>query len=185
MLSLLEKTAAHLQKLEADRLAAITVSEEKAWEAQLIGARLEGFRQAMELLGVEPSPTDPAPVKQRRGKRRNIGKLILTELSFSSNAMTTSQIAGAIDYLPELTEKTLRRLESSGQIVREGDGRWSTVVTVPFQSDGVLLANGQAYVRNGQHKRSIGPRVSSNPTRVRNASQRLVSLKLPKTDDTK
>ena len=152
MLSLLEKTAAHLQKLEADRLAAIAASEEKAWEAQLIEARLEGFRQAMELLGVEPSPTDPAPVKQRRGKRRNIGKFILTELSFSSNAMTTSQIAGAIDYLPELTEKALRRLESSGQIVREGDGRWSTLITMPVRSDGAATANGKSYIKNGEYK---------------------------------
>jgi hypothetical protein len=144
MLSSVEKTAAYLQKLEADRLAAIAASEEKAWEAQLIQARLEGFRQAMELLGVEPTLTDPAPVKQRRGKRRNIPKLILTELSFSSNAMTTSQIAGAIDYLPELTEKALRRLESSRQIMREGNGRWSTLIAMPPQSDG--SASGQVRI---------------------------------------
>jgi len=54
MLSLVEKTAAYLQQLEADRLAAIAASEEKAWEAKLIQARLEGFRKAMELLGVDP-----------------------------------------------------------------------------------------------------------------------------------
>jgi hypothetical protein len=152
MLSLVEKTAAYLQKLEADRLAAIAASEEKAWEARLIEARLEGFRQALELLGVEPSPTDPGRVKQGRGKRRNIPKLILTELSFSSNAMTTSQIASAIDYLPELTEKTLRRLESSGQITREGDGRWSSLITMTPRSEGDATANGKSYIGNGQYK---------------------------------
>ena len=40
MLSSVEKTADYLQKLEADRLAAIAASEEKAREAQLIQARL-------------------------------------------------------------------------------------------------------------------------------------------------
>jgi hypothetical protein len=152
MLSLVEKTAAYLQQLEADRLAAIAASEEKAWEAQLIGARLEGFRQALELLGVEPSLTDPGPVKQQRGKRRDIPKLILTELSFSSNAMTTNQIAGAIDYPLGLTEKALRRLESSGQIMREGDGRWCTLITMPPQSEGDATANGKSYIGNGQYK---------------------------------
>jgi len=155
MLSLVEKAAAHLQQLEPDRLAAIAVSEEKAWEAQLIEARLEGFRQAMELLGVAPSPdvTDQGRNKQRRGKRRNIPKLILTELSFSGDAMTTNQIAGAIDYLPELTEKALRRLESSGQIMREGDGRWSTPIAMPPQGHGPERANGKTFsIRNGQHK---------------------------------
>jgi hypothetical protein len=40
MLPSAEKTADYLQKLEADRLAAIAASEEKAREAQLIQARL-------------------------------------------------------------------------------------------------------------------------------------------------
>lgn len=137
MQSPIEKTAAYLQQLEADRLAAIAASEEKAGEAQLIQARLEGFRQALELLGVEPALTDPGRVEQRRGKRRGIPKLILTELSFSNNAMTTNEIAGAIDYLPELTENALRRLESAGKIMREADGRWSTVITMTPESDGV------------------------------------------------
>jgi hypothetical protein len=152
MLSSVEKTADYLQKLEADRLAAIAASEEKAREAQLIQARLEGFRQALELLGVELTLTDPGCVKERRGKRRNIPKLILTELSFSSNAMTTNQIAGAIDYLPELTEKAVRRLESSGKIMRERDGRWSTLITMTPQSDGDTTAKINSYIGNGQNK---------------------------------
>ena len=47
MLPQMEKAAAYLQELEADRLAAIAVSEEKSEEAKLIKARQEGFRQAM------------------------------------------------------------------------------------------------------------------------------------------
>ena len=152
MLSSVEKTADYLQKLEADRLAAIAASEEKAWEAKLIQARLEGFRKAMELLGVELSLTDPGRVKQRQGKRRNIPKLILTELSFSSNAMTTNQIAEAIDYLPELTEKALRRLESSEKIMREVNGRWSSLITMKPQSDGDATTNVKSYIGNGQYK---------------------------------
>ena len=54
MLPKIGKAAAYLQELEDDRLAAIAVSEEKAEEAKLIKARQEGFRQAMEMLGVEP-----------------------------------------------------------------------------------------------------------------------------------
>src|SRR5258707_2379041 len=120
MLSKMEKAAAYLQELEADRLAAIAVSEEKAEEAKLIKARQEGFRQAMEMLGVEPSPgvTEPKRSRPGRRKRRNIPGLILTELSFSGNAMTTNQIATTIDYLPERTERALKGMERSGQIVR-------------------------------------------------------------------
>src|SRR6266851_8965919 len=43
MLSKMEKAAAYLQELEADRLATIAVSEEKAEEAKLIKARQEGL----------------------------------------------------------------------------------------------------------------------------------------------
>jgi hypothetical protein len=140
---MLDKAFAYMQQLESDRLAAITASEEKAWEAKIIEARLEGFRQAMELLG-EPTPilTDPGGNKQRRVKRRNIPELILIELSFSGNPMATNQIAGAIDYIPELTEKALKRLESSGQVMREKDGQWSTLMTMPPQSEGVATGNG-------------------------------------------
>ena len=84
MLAPVEKAAAYLQELEVDRLAAIAVSEEKAEEAKLIKARQEGFRQAMEMLGVERSPgvTEPEHSRPSRRKRRNIPGLILTELSF-------------------------------------------------------------------------------------------------------
>jgi DNA-binding LacI/PurR family transcriptional regulator len=153
MALLVEKAAAHIRQLEADRLAAIAASEEKAWEAKLIEARLEGFRQATELLGVEPFSvaTDQRPNKRQGGKRRNIPELILTELSFSGAIMTTNQIAEAIDYIPELTEKALKRLESSGQVKREKDGRWSALA-MPPHCDGAATVNGTFSVKNGQYK---------------------------------
>ena len=154
MLPKMEKAAAYLQELEAYRLAAIAVSEEKAEEAKLIKARQEGFRQAMEMLGVEPSPgvTEPKRSRLGRRKRRNIPGLILTELSFSGNAMTTNQIATTIDYLPERTEKALKSLESSGQIVRDRNGRWAAVIATAAQANGHAIAtdNGQSTISNGR-----------------------------------
>ena len=154
MLAPMEKAAAYLQELEADRLAAIAVSEEKAEEAKLIKARQEGFRQAMEMLGVEPSPgvTEPEHSRPSRRKRRNIPGLILTELSFSGNAMTTNQIAATIDYLPERTEKALKSMESSGQIVRDRSGRWVSVIAAAAQPNAHAVAteNEQSTIRNGR-----------------------------------
>ncbi len=154
MLPEMEKAAAYLQELEADRLAAIAVSEEKAEEAKLIKARQEGFRQAMEMLGVKSSPgvAEPEHSRPSRRKRRNIPGLILTELSFSGNAMTTNQIVAAIDYLPERTEKALKSLESSGQIVRDRNGRWAAVIATAAQANGHAIAtdNGQSTISNGR-----------------------------------
>ena len=149
---LLDKATACLQQLEADRLAAVTAIEEKTWELKLIEARLEGFRQAMKLLGVEPSAvlTDPVDNKPRRVKRRNIRELILTELTFSGGAMTTKQIAAAIDYAPALTEKTLRRLASFGQVMCEKHGRWSALITAPPRSNGAAIADGTFSIGKGQ-----------------------------------
>jgi hypothetical protein len=154
MLAPMEKAAAYLQELEADRLAAIAVSEEKAEEAKLIKARQEGFRQALEMLGVEPSPgvTEPKHSRPGRRKLRNIPGLILTELSFSGNAMTTNQIAATIDYLPERTEKALKSMESSGQIVRDRSGRWVSVIAAAAQPNAHAVAteNEQSTIRNGR-----------------------------------
>lgn len=157
MLTLVEKAAAFLEKLEADRLAAIAASEEKALEAKLIKARQEGFQQAIEFLGVGSSPTFTAPQhndapqhnERQRGKRRKIPELILTELSFSGTEMTTSQVAAAIDYLPDRTEIALKRLESSGQIMRNGDGRWVIPITTAPQGDDAS-PNGKSPMRNGR-----------------------------------
>jgi hypothetical protein len=51
MLAPFENALAFLDKLEADRRAAVTLSEQKAEEAKLIQARQEGFQAAMEMLG--------------------------------------------------------------------------------------------------------------------------------------
>jgi hypothetical protein len=127
----IERAVAHLNKLEDERRAAIALSKEKAQEAKLIRARQEGFQEALEILNVDISlkdeevPTSTTTPQFDKRTRRNIPQFISNELSFSGKAMTTNQIAKAIDYLPERTEKALERMESSGQIIRTGDGRWT------------------------------------------------------------
>ena len=67
-----ETAAAYLTRLEADRRAALAVSEEKAEEAKLIKARREGFEEALEILGLQifPDSTEVqpprSPVRHRR-----------------------------------------------------------------------------------------------------------------------
>jgi hypothetical protein len=121
------KTLAYLDALEADRRAALALSEQKAEEAKLIQARQEGFRAAMELLGgeipvgnAEADPEEPG----RRRTRRHIPQLILRELSFSGQATSASQLAKAIDYNIERTQTALARLEKTGQVLRNSEGRW-------------------------------------------------------------
>ena len=140
-----EKVAAYLTRLEADRRAAIAVSEAKAEEAKLIKARQEGFREALEILELQltTGDTEAEPVKSLTRRRRNIPQLIIRELSFSGKAMAKEQIAKAIDYLPWQTERALRRLESSEQIMQNKDGRWEVVTSTIVQSSGhaVTVAN--------------------------------------------
>ena len=50
-----EQALAYLDVLEADRKAALTLSEQKAEEAKLIQARQEGFRAALDILCGETS----------------------------------------------------------------------------------------------------------------------------------
>jgi hypothetical protein len=128
----IEKAVAHLNKLEDERRAAIALSKEKAQEAKLIKARQEGFQEALEILNIdislkdeEASTSTTNTTQSNKRTRRNIPQFISNELSFSGKAMTTNQIAKAIDYLPERTEKALERMESSGEIIRTGDGRWT------------------------------------------------------------
>src|ERR1700758_598407 len=96
MLIPLEKATACLDRLEADRQAAIALSEQKAEEAKLIKARQEGFQAALEMLEKEISDdnarSDTKEPEQRRS-RRHIPHLIMRELSFSGQAMTAKQIA--------------------------------------------------------------------------------------------
>ena len=140
-----EKAAAYLARLEAERRAAIAVSEAKAEEAKLIKARQKGFEEALEILGLQifPENTEIKPDKSCARQRRNIPQLIMRELSFSGTAMAKEQIARSIDYLPWQTEKALRRLESSGKIVQNTDGRWEVVTSTVAQTNGhaVTAAN--------------------------------------------
>jgi hypothetical protein len=140
----IERAIAHLNKLEADRSAAIAMSKEKAQEAKLIKARQEGFREALEILNLNISAKEEetltsTTLKSEKRTRRNIPQFISNELSFSGKEMTTNQIAKAIDYLPERTEKALERMESSGQITRTGDGRWAVHIR-PGKLNGHALA---------------------------------------------
>jgi hypothetical protein len=133
-----EKAAAYLTKLEADRRAAIALSEEKAEEAKLIKARQEGFAEALEILGLQNSlgPIEVEPDQTSTQRRRNIPQLILRELSFCGQPMTKNQIAEAIDYMPQKTEIALKRLESSGTILKNNDGRWELANPTPTQHNG-------------------------------------------------
>jgi hypothetical protein len=127
-----EEASAYLNKLEADRQAAITISEQKAEEAKLIRARQEGFRAAMEILTNTTSISScklQSAKSGRRRPRRDIMQLILCELSFSGEELTTAQIAKAIDYIPERTETALKRLETGGKVRRNERGRWIAAVS--------------------------------------------------------
>jgi hypothetical protein len=132
-----EKATAYLLKLEADRAAALTASNEKLREAALIKAREDGFREAMEIFGQTLTPEDAEiePEKTSRERRRDIRQLIIKELSFSGKSMTKHQIAKAIDYIPEGTETALKRLETAG-VVQNRDGYWEVVVIPAVQSNG-------------------------------------------------
>jgi hypothetical protein len=130
---LLEKARAYLDDLEANRRAALTLSEQKAEEAKLIQARQEGFQAAIEMLGSQIAAGNDKrelqgkePVRQRG--RRPIRDMILRELPFSGQAMTTAQIARVINYIPERTETALERMEEDGQVLRN-DGRWTIGAT--------------------------------------------------------
>ena len=134
MPELIERARAFLDALEADRQAALALSREKAEEAKLIEARLEGFRAAMQILCGQPLTTPPqsatetdetGPHSAGRRARRRIPDLILRELSFSGQPMTARQIAKAIEYTLERTETALSRMEKDGQVVRNEAGRWA------------------------------------------------------------
>ena len=135
-----EEAAAYLARLEADRKAAIALSEAKAQEAKLIKARQEGFEEALEILGLQISAgnTEVESVKSLTPSRRNIRQLIIRELTFSGKAMTKEHIAKSIEYLPTQTERALRRLENSGK-VQNTDGRWEVVTSTVVQTNGHVI----------------------------------------------
>ena len=137
MSTAMEKATVFLSKLEADRMAAIAVSEEQMRKDMLIKAREEGFREAIEIFGLSiASDTEVKTSKFRRGKRRDISQMIIKELSFSGKAMSKEQIAKAIDCILEGTEAALKRLESAGEIVQNRDGHWEAVAITVAQPNG-------------------------------------------------
>jgi len=142
----MERAAAYLSKLKADRMAAMELSKEKELEAMLIKAREEGFREAMEIIGSNITPTiAPNDIEVEnhtlyRRKRRDIQQMIIQELSYSAKAMTTRQIAKAIDYLQERTETVLKRLENEGKIAQSRDGLWEIVVVTGARPDSLTAA---------------------------------------------
>jgi hypothetical protein len=135
------KALAYLDMLEADRQTALALSEQKAEEAKLIKARQEGFQAAMELLGRAIDAANPKEPGRRR-VRRHIRQLILRELSFSGQAMTTRQIAKAIDYIPERTETALKHMGEAGHVLRDGEGRWTIGITGMAQRSGHAVTGG-------------------------------------------
>lgn len=141
MQALPERVRAFLDALEADRLAALALSEQKAEEAKLIKARQEGFQAALGMLrgeiAVRQEKTDPKPPGRRRG-RRPIPQMILRELSFSGQPMTAAQIARAIEYNRERTETALNRMEKDGEVLRNESGRWA------ISAGGLTHINGHA-----------------------------------------
>jgi hypothetical protein len=144
----IERARAYLDTLEADRRAALALSEQKAEEAKLIAARQEGFQAALTMLG-EATTADNGDAypktSRRRRERRRIPQLILRELSFSGAAMSARQIAKAIDYHPERTETALKRMEETRQVLRDGEGRWVAGISPSARNNGHALAG-----RNGK-----------------------------------
>jgi hypothetical protein len=128
MSNLMEKAAAYLSKLEADRLAAMELTKQKELEVMLLKAREEGFRAAMKIFSsnvITKSSYNGIKEETDEGhkrRRRDIRQMIIKELSYSAKAMTTRQIAKAIDYLPDPTETTLKRLQNEGKTVQKWRG---------------------------------------------------------------
>ena len=146
---LLARARSYLDALEAERQTALTLSKQKAQEAELIKARQEGFQAAIDMVGSEIAAagnagTDRQPKEPvRRRGRRPIRDMILHELSFSGQAMTTAQIAQAINYLPERTQVALQRMEADGQVLRN-HGRWAVGTTSLNHMNGHAVSAGNS-----------------------------------------
>ena len=107
-------------------------------EAARLDAQIEGFRAALKLLGAPERPDGPAqphtetatrrpgrPVgTPNRRARRSLPQLIERELAFSGVAMSTSQIAKAIDSQLRATRAALQRLEQRGRVARGERDLW-------------------------------------------------------------
>jgi hypothetical protein len=127
-------------------MAAIELSKQKELEAMLLKAREEGFRDAIEICGLNSTPAiasndiEEENYKLHRRKRRDIRQIIIQELSYSAKPMTTRQIANAIDYLQKGTETVLKRLENEGKIAQNPDGLWEVVVITGAPPDSLDVA---------------------------------------------
>ena len=159
MEQLLERARAYLDALEAERQMALALSKQKAQEAELIKARQEGFQAAIDMVGSEiaaaagKAGTDrqhKEPVRRRA--RRPIRDMILHELSFSGQAMTTAEIARAINYLRERTQRALQRMEADGQVLQNHD-RWAVGTTSPnrMNEHAVSAGNSEARRTRSEH----------------------------------
>ena len=151
-----EKALAYLEGLEAERQAALALSEQKAEEAKLIKARREGFQAAMEILWGQTSAvavgssTEAKEPRQRRMRRR-IPELIQRELSYSGQAMTVRQIAKAVDYNLERTEIVLKRMEEAGQLLRNEGGQWTISTANRAPPNGHAAKSSSGTLREASH----------------------------------
>ena len=157
MEQLLERARAYLDALEAERQMALALSKQKAQEAELIKARQEGFQAAIDMVGSEIAAgnagTDRQPKEPvKRRARRSIREMILHELSFSGQAMTTAEIARAIIYLRERTQRALQRMEADGQVLQNHD-RWAVGTTSPnrMNEHAVSAGNSEARRTRSEH----------------------------------
>ena len=156
MEDLLERARACLSAMEADRQAALALSEQKAEEAKLIKARQEGFQAAIEILrgqtsaDVAGSSTEAKEPRLRRTRRR-IPELIQRELSHSGQAMTVRQIAKAVDYNRERTEIVLKRMEEAGQLLRNEGGQWTIPTANRAPTNGHAAKSSSGTPREASH----------------------------------
>ena len=116
-------------------------------EAARLDAQIEGFRAALKLLGEPERPDGPAqphtetaarrpgrPVgTPNRRARRSLPQLIERELAFSGVAMSTSQIAKAIDSQLRATRAALQRLEQRGRVARGERDLWELLLSAQKQ----------------------------------------------------
>ena len=63
--------------------------------------------------------------------------------------MTATQIAKAIDYQTERTEIALQRMEETGQVLRNAEGRWAIGSTAMAQLNGHTATGGNGKSRSG------------------------------------
>ena len=134
-----KKAREYLERLEADRLAALQVSEQKAEEAKLIKARQEGFQAAIEIFDITTSDgnigsrNSKAPAAQRI--RRPIRQIILRELSFSGETMTATR-----------TKTALSRMEATSHLIRDEAVRWTIAIDAMAQQNehAIIRGNGKS-----------------------------------------